>query len=59
MTIGVKYDRSRLEIDDEVSVEAIVSNNLPGAAKMVVVDLGIPPGFDVMTEDFQVLFDNE
>ena len=30
-------------------------NNQPAPAKMVVVDLGIPPGFEVQTEDLQEL----
>ena len=32
---------------------ATVKNNLPKVANMVMVDLGIPPGFDLLTEDLQ------
>jgi uncharacterized protein YfaS (alpha-2-macroglobulin family) len=30
-----------------------VKNNMNKAAKMVMVDLGIPPGFDLLSEDLQ------
>jgi uncharacterized protein YfaS (alpha-2-macroglobulin family) len=29
--------------------------NQPGAARMVILDLGIPPGFEVLTEDLNAL----
>jgi uncharacterized protein YfaS (alpha-2-macroglobulin family) len=32
---------------------ATVRNNLQKAANMVMVDLGIPPGFDLLSEDLQ------
>ena len=34
---------------------ATVKNNLPKSAKMVMIDLGIPPGFDLLSEDLQAL----
>jgi uncharacterized protein YfaS (alpha-2-macroglobulin family) len=36
-----------------VGATATVRNNLTKTAKMVMVDLGIPPGFDLLTEDLQ------
>ncbi len=32
---------------------ATVRNNLGKSANMVMVDLGIPPGFDLLSEDLQ------
>jgi hypothetical protein len=49
----VKYDRNKLTQEDIVTATAIVRNNLDKAANMVMVDLGIPPGFDLLSEDIQ------
>ena len=53
MSINVTYDRTRLAQDDLATATATVKNNLPKAANMVMVDLGIPPGFDLLSEDLQ------
>jgi len=49
----VAYDRSQLAQDDIATATATVRNNLSKAANMVMVDLGIPPGFDLLSEDLQ------
>ena len=36
-----------------MTATATVRNNLATAANMVMVDLGIPPGFDLLSEDLQ------
>lgn len=51
LSIDVKYDRTTLATNQIATATATVRNNLPGAANMVMVDLGIPPGFDLLTED--------
>ena len=53
LSISVNYDRTRLAQDDVATATATVKNNLNQTAKMVMVDLGIPPGFDLMSEDLQ------
>jgi uncharacterized protein YfaS (alpha-2-macroglobulin family) len=53
LSIDVSYDRTRLAQDDIATATATVKNNLPKSANMVMVDLGIPPGFDLLTEDLQ------
>lgn len=53
MDIGVSYDRTELETDDLVTSTVKVNYSGPGTANMVIVDLGIPPGFDVMAEDLE------
>lgn len=53
LSIGVAYDRTRLEQDDIATATATIRNNLDKAANMVMVDLGIPPGFDLLSEDLQ------
>jgi hypothetical protein len=53
LSIDVAYDRTRLAQDDLATASATVRNNLPKTANMVMVDLGIPPGFDLLSEDLQ------
>jgi uncharacterized protein YfaS (alpha-2-macroglobulin family) len=51
LSIDVHYDRTHLAQDEIASATATVRNNLPTSANMVMVDLGIPPGFDLLSED--------
>jgi uncharacterized protein YfaS (alpha-2-macroglobulin family) len=53
LSITVDYDRARLAQNDIATATARVKNNLTKAANMVMVDLGIPPGFDLLSEDLQ------
>src|SRR5271156_1586695 len=51
--IKVAYDRTTLAQNDIATATATVKNNLGKSANMVMVDLGIPPGFDLLSEDLQ------
>ena len=53
LSIDVQYDRAHLAQDDIATATATVKNNLPKTANMVMVDVGIPPGFDLLSEDLQ------
>jgi hypothetical protein len=53
LSINVAYDRTHLAQDDIAATTATVKNDLPKNANMVMVDLGIPPGFDLLSEDLQ------
>jgi CD109 antigen len=55
MRIDVRYDRTELAVNDTVNVTAEVE--LLGGADtgMLLVDLGIPPGFSPITGDLDVL----
>jgi hypothetical protein len=53
LSIDVIYDRTHLAQDDIATASATVKNNLDKTAKMVMLDLGIPPGFDLLSEDLQ------
>ncbi|MHC4837736.1 MAG: MG2 domain-containing protein [Planctomycetota bacterium] len=55
LTLTVEYDRTSIEVDDRVEVSVTVTNNDVEFADMVMVDLGIPPGFDVVTQDLDAL----
>jgi len=53
LSIDVAYDRTHLAQDDLATATATVKSNLDKTANMVMVDLGIPPGFDLLSEDLQ------
>ncbi len=53
LSIDIAYDRTRLAQDDIATATATVRSNLDKVANMVMVDLGIPPGFDLLSEDLQ------
>jgi len=55
LTIVVTYDRTRLAQNDIATATATIKNNQPMTANMVMVDLGIPPGFELLSEDLQSL----
>jgi hypothetical protein len=57
LTIDVSYDRTRLSQDEVATAKVRVTNNTPAKAKMIMVDLGIPPGFEPSGEDFAALVD--
>jgi hypothetical protein len=53
LSIDVTYDRTHMAQDDIATATATVRNNLTKTANMVMIDLGIPPGFDLLSEDLQ------
>ena len=53
LSIDVVYDRTKLAQSDIVTSTITIRNHLPKTANMVMVDLGIPPGFDLLSEDLQ------
>ncbi|MBN2310627.1 MAG: hypothetical protein JXR94_16765 [Candidatus Hydrogenedentes bacterium] len=55
MTIAVEYDKRELAVNDLVAASVSVHNTRPAAAQMIIVDLGIPPGFQVVAADLEAL----
>lgn len=53
--INVAYDRTSLAVNDTVSVQVGLRLRQEGVVKMALVDLGVPPGFTVLTEDLSRL----
>jgi uncharacterized protein YfaS (alpha-2-macroglobulin family) len=53
LSIDVAYDRTKLAQNDIATAEVTIRNNLSKTANMIMVDLGIPPGFDLLSEDLQ------
>ena len=57
LSIDISYDRTRLEQDQIATATATVRNRVATTANMVMVDLGIPPGFDLLSEDLDAYRD--
>jgi uncharacterized protein YfaS (alpha-2-macroglobulin family) len=57
LSIDVSYDRTKLAQNEVATAKVRVTNNTPATAKMIMVDLGIPPGFEPSGEDFAALVD--
>ncbi len=55
ITIDLAYDRTELAVNDVVQVDVKVTLNTAGTAEWALIDLGIPPGFAVNSEDLSAL----
>jgi hypothetical protein len=55
MAVDVRYDRTMLAVDELVTVTVEARLLREGVARMVLLDLGIPPGFAVQAEDLNAL----
>ena len=59
LSIDLEYDTVELATDDLLTCRVQVSYNRPGAADMAIVDLGIPPGFELLPEAFEEMLTEE
>ena len=55
LSISVDYDRTTLAVNDMVTAQVTIANNDAAFADMVMVDLGIPPGFALVRDDLEAL----
>jgi hypothetical protein len=55
LAISVAYDRTRLAKDETIRATCTLTNRRSTAAKMVLLDLAIPPGFAATPADFTAL----
>jgi uncharacterized protein YfaS (alpha-2-macroglobulin family) len=55
MDIRVTYDRSNLFVGDELQARVAITLNRQAKTQWAIVDLGVPPGFEVVTEDLDQL----
>jgi hypothetical protein len=53
LSIQLDYDRGQLKVGEQVAVTARIVNNMDQAAPMVILDLPIPAGFRVASQDFE------
>ena len=59
MDIEVSYDKTELVQNDMLTASVVVKNNRPARANMIIVDLGVPPGFEVQAADLNEYVANE
>ncbi len=55
LQISVEYDRTALPVNDQLKCDVTVRNNTSRVINMAIVDLGIPPGFDVDSIAFEAM----
>ncbi len=53
LSIAVDYDRSELQKDETVTARVTARNNAGRRAEMVILDVGIPPGFRVESDPLE------
>jgi len=59
ITIDVQYEKTQLSVNEEVTCTVKVTNNMPGDFGMVVVDIGVPPGFAPDRDSLTKLVDDK
>ncbi|MCL5037782.1 MAG: MG2 domain-containing protein [Chloroflexi bacterium] len=55
LSIDLKYDRTTLKENDTASCDVTVRNNTIATMNMVMIDLGIPPGFTLVPDNLNML----
>ena len=58
LSISVSYDKTTLALDETVTATVQVTSNTGTIQNMILVTLGLPPGFQVLTEDLDVYKQN-
>jgi uncharacterized protein YfaS (alpha-2-macroglobulin family) len=58
VSIEVRYDRTQLAVGEIVSVTVDVMLNRPGSARLAVLELGLPPGLEVVEGQWQELVES-
>lgn len=53
LSVGVSYDKTRLSLEDIATATVTVRNNTKSRQDMVMVTVGLPPGFEVQTDDLE------
>jgi uncharacterized protein YfaS (alpha-2-macroglobulin family) len=53
--IDLRYDTTELSTSDVLNCDVTVSSRRSADAPMLIVDLGVPPGFDVLPESFDTM----
>lgn len=51
LSVTVAYDKTRIALDETVTETVTVRNNTQSTQDMILVTVGLPPGFQVATED--------
>ncbi|WP_437581534.1 MG2 domain-containing protein [Sorangium sp. So ce887] len=53
LAVSLSYDKTSLYVNDIVTASLNVRNTTSSAQSMVLVTVGLPPGFQLLTEDLQ------
>ncbi|RKY03960.1 MAG: hypothetical protein DRP55_00150, partial [Spirochaetes bacterium] len=59
LVIQIDFDRTNLKKDDIIKENVKIENRLKRDVKMVIIDLGIPPGFLVIDDDLKAMVKNK
>ncbi|MDP8224796.1 MAG: alpha-2-macroglobulin family protein [Candidatus Lernaella stagnicola] len=59
LSIDVSYDKQSLRVDETVACRVTIRNQAPGTLGMVVVDVGVPPGFQPLRETLTKLVEEK
>ena len=59
LQIDIRYDRTTLSVNEQIKCGVTVRNNTGQIINMAIVDLGIPPGFNVDAVAFEELLETE
>jgi hypothetical protein len=51
LAVSITYDKTQLAIDDVATASVAVRNRTTSSQAMVLVTVGLPPGFEVQTAD--------
>ena len=51
LSVSVSYDKTKLALDETATASVVVSNKTASVQNMIMVTLGLPPGFQVASED--------
>jgi len=55
LSISVSYDTTTVNVDDIITATVTIKNNDPEGKGMVLVTVGLPPGFALITDDLAKL----
>ncbi len=58
LSVAVAYDREQLQVDETINASVTVQNNTSLPANMVLVTVGLPPGFELLSQDLQPYLDS-
>ncbi len=58
LSIDMAYDRTNLAVDEMIEVTTTVTNHSAARQDMIMLDLGIPPGFEPVIADFSDYIDD-
>ncbi len=59
LSIEVSYDRGTLSVNDLLTAHVTVVNETAGPVFMPLIDLGVPPGFELLADSLDILVARE